>query len=520
MKLPRPRTRSIKAALLMIIFIIQIVWLIITFNNLLAYSVWLNILLTLFSVGMILYLVIKNESPAYRMSWIILISLFPVFGGLFYFLFGNKRPARKMSKKIQEQVHKDLDKMYEVPNAKEALLEHDFRVGSLANYINNYANMPVYSNTDVEYFPSGESMMETLIRDLESAQNHIFVEFFIIEGGQMSDAIFNVLKKKAAEGVDVRLIYDDFGCLMRLPSNFDKQMEEIGIKALKFNPIKPNLTLAYNTRDHRKIIEIDSTIAYTGGLNLADEYINTIDRFGYWKDNMIRLQGPAIWNLTTLFLDMWNAFYPTDESYDKFINKEVRLQTNQLMDSKEAVLAKGFVQPFGDSPLDDEALGENVYRDILNIAQDYVYIYTPYLVISYELQQALTLAAKRGVDVRLLTPGTPDKKAVYRMTQSYYAPLLEAGVRIYEYTPGFLHAKTFVCDDKIASIGTINLDYRSLYLHFETSTMLYYHPVVDVIKQDFLESQAESQEIYLEDTRTNFLGELWDSFLRILAPFV
>lgn len=520
MKLPRPRTRSIKAVLLMIIFVIQIVWIVVTFNNLIAYSVWLNSFLTLFSVVMILYLVMKNESPAYRMSWIILITLFPVFGGLFYFLFGNKRPAAKMSKKIQEQISKNLDKMDEVPNAKEALSQHDFRVGSLANYINNYANMPVYTNTDVKYFPSGESMMETLIKDLESAQKHIFIEFFIIEGGQMSDAIFKVLKEKAAEGVDVRLIYDDFGCLLRLPDNFDKQMEEIGIKTLKFNPIKPNLTLAYNTRDHRKIIEIDSTIAYTGGLNLADEYINTVDRFGYWKDNMIRIQGPATWNLTTLFLDMWNAFYPTDESYDDFINEDVREQTRELMEDTEAIIERGFVQPFGDSPLDDEALGESVYRDILNIAEDYVFIYTPYLVISYELQQALTLAAKRGVDVRLMTPGTPDKKAVYRMTQSYYAPLLEAGVRIYEYTPGFLHAKTFVCDDKIASIGTINLDYRSLYLHFETSTMLYYHPVVDDIKQDFLASQEVSQEIYLEDTRTSFFGEVWDSFLRILVPFV
>lgn len=520
MKLPRPRTRSIKATLLMIIFVIQIVWFVVTLNNLIAYSFWLNILLTLFSVAMILYLVVKNESPAYRMSWIILISLFPVFGGLFYFLFGNKRPARKMSQAIQEQVAKDLDKMSEVPDAQDVLLKQDFRVGSLAKYIHSYANMPVYTNTDIEYFPSGEAMMDTLIRDLESAQKHIFVEFFIIEGGKMSDAIFNVLKEKAAAGVDVRLIYDDFGCLMRLPDNFDKQMEEIGIKTLKFNPIKPNLTLAYNTRDHRKIIEIDSTIAYTGGLNLADEYINAVDRFGYWKDNMIRLQGPAIWNLTTLFLDMWNAFYQTDESYDEFINQEVRLETQQMMDNKEEVLQKGFVQPFGDSPLDDEALGENVYRDILNIAQDYVYIYTPYLVISYELQQALTLAAKRGVDVRLMTPGTPDKKAVYRMTQSYYAPLLEAGVRIFEYTPGFLHAKTFVCDDKLASIGTINLDYRSLYLHFETSTMLYYHPVVEVIKQDFLDSQKVANEIHLEDTRLSFFGELWDSFLRILAPFV
>lgn len=520
MKLPKPRTRSIKAMLLLIIFVIQIIWFISMFNSLVAYSVWLDVILTIFSFLMILYLVIKNESPAYRTSWIILITLFPIFGGLFYFLFGNKRPASRMAKKIQTQVDKDLDKMSEVSSAKELLVSRDFRVGSLANYINNYANMPVHTNTDVEYFPSGESMMESLIRDLKTAENHIFVEFFIIEGGKMSGAIFDVLKEKAAAGVDVRLIYDDFGCLMRLSEDFDAQMEAIGIKTLKFNPIKPNLTLAYNTRDHRKIIEIDSKIAYTGGLNLADEYINAVDRFGYWKDNMIRIQGPAIWNLTTLFLDMWNAFYPTDESYDEFRDYAKFAETEAMMDQPAIVASKGFVQPFGDSPLDDEALGENVYRDILNIAEDYVYIYTPYLVISYELQQALTLAAKRGVDVRLMTPGTPDKKTVYRMTQSYYAPLLEAGVRIYEYTPGFLHAKTFICDDKIASIGTINLDYRSLYLHFETSTMLYYHPTIETIKADFLDSQADSQEIFIEDTHTSFIGQIWESLLRLVAPFV
>ena len=224
MKLPKPRTRSIKAMLLLIIFVIQIIWFISMFNSLVAYSVWLDVILTIFSFLMILYLVIKNESPAYRTSWIILITLFPIFGGLFYFLFGNKRPASRMAKKIQTQVAKDLDKMSEVSSAKELLVSRDFRVGSLANYINNYANMPVHTNTDVEYFPSGESMMESLIRDLKTAENHIFVEFFIIEGGKMSGAICDVLKEKAASGVDVRLIYDDFGCLMRLSEDFDIQM--------------------------------------------------------------------------------------------------------------------------------------------------------------------------------------------------------------------------------------------------------------------------------------------------------
>lgn len=520
MKLPKPKASYTRVALLSLIFLVQIVWFVIIFTKLSEYSFWVNSLLTVFSLFMILYLVTKNESPAYRMSWIILITLFPIFGGLFYFLFGNKRPTRKMDEKLSERRRLLPYRMEDIPKANDLLSARDPRIGSLAQYIDDFADMPVYTNSEVEYFPSGEATMETLLADLESAKNYIFVEFFIIESGKMTNAIFDILKRKAAQGLDIRLIYDDYGCLMRLPFDFDKQMEAVGIKCLKFNPLKPNFSMSYNTRDHRKIIVIDSKVAYTGGINLADEYINVVERFGYWKDNVIKVTGPAIWNYTNLFLDMWNAFLPIDHSYDDFQNKQVMAETASMLEYPSEVEKSGFVQPFGDSPLDSEALGENVYRDILNIAEKYVYIYTPYLVISYELQTAMTLAAKRGVDVRLMTPGIPDKKLVYRMTRSYYQSLLEEGVKIYEYTPGFLHAKTFVSDDKIATVGTINLDYRSLYLHFETSTMLYFHPTIKTIKKDFLESQAVAREIFIRDTHTSFIGQIWEALLRLLAPFV
>lgn len=504
----------------MVLFLIQLIWFIIILNNLIAISAEIQFLLTIASFIMVLYLVTKDESPAYRTSWIIVITLFPIFGGLLYFLIGNKKPTRSMSKKISWELSLHKDDMVDVPSAQDHLVKRDPRLAALSHYLNEYAHAPVYTNSKVKYFPNGESMMDTLVEDLKKAKKTIFIEFFIVEFGEMFDAIFDVLKEKVKEGVEVRFIYDDFGSITRLPKDYDKELEKIGIKTLKFNPVRPILSLVYNTRDHRKFIIIDSQIAYTGGLNIADEYINVKERFGYWKDNMIRIDGPASWNLTVLFLNMWNSFKKTDTSYRPCRNDELMLETKALMENESEVYEMGFVQPFGDSPLDKETIGENVYREILNNAVDYVYIYTPYLVISYELQTAMQLAAKRGVKIKLMTPGIPDKPMVFRLTRSYYRPLLEAGIEIYEFTPGFLHAKTFVADDKVATVGTINLDYRSLYLHFETSTMLYYHPEIQKIKEDFEASLEESKFITKSDIKKGLVGSIWDSLLRLTAPFV
>ncbi|MGX7092798.1 cardiolipin synthase [Hutsoniella sourekii] len=510
----------IRVGIIAFLFILQIIWFTIVLTRLTQYSMWLNGLLFIFSIFMILFLIRKNESPTYRFSWIMVIALFPLFGGLLYLLIGNKRPAQGMKRSLEDQQESYKNVMDSAPDAGELLLERDSRLGLTAKYLRDYDRMPVYTNTGVDYYPNGESMMDDLLEDLRAAERFIFIEFFIVEYGEMFDAIFEILKQKADQGVDVRFMYDDFGTITRLPKSFDEELEKLGIRALKFNPVKPLLSVAYNTRDHRKFIIIDGKIGYTGGLNLADEYINKVERFGYWKDNMIRIKGPAVWNLTVLFLNMWNAFYVLDESYEGFVDEQLIFETEQMMQEPDQVAAAGFVQPFGDSPLDSEALGENIYLEMINYAEDYVYIYTPYLVISDELESALALAAKRGVDVRIMTPGIPDKKIVYRVTRSYYPPLLKAGVRIFEYSPGFLHAKTFVVDDCLASVGTINLDYRSLYLHFEASTILYYHPVISEIKEDFLKSQSQSREVSLKDTKQTLLGEVWDSVLRLMAPFI
>lgn len=518
MKLPKGRPPIERVIYIGIAFLVQIIWYLSVFTEIVKYSPYIEWIFTLSSILMILYLILKDESPAYRLSWIIIIALMPLFGGVLYLSLGNKRPTQGLRKRIESQ-RPALDQAKDlVPDVTDQLAAQDCRLAGLSQYINDSADAPLYKNSHLNYFKNGESVMDQLLTDLRSAKKNIFIEFFIVEYGQMFDQIYEILKAKAAEGLDVRFIYDDFGSITRLPDNFVDLLAADGIKALKFNPVRLLVSMVYNTRDHRKFIIIDDEIGYTGGINLADEYINVVERFGYWKDTVIRVQGQAVWSYTSLFLAMWNAFKGEEDSYLAFAPKDL-LET-KAGSSLASESATHFIQPYGDDPLDSNPVGENTYRQILNLAVDYVYIYTPYLVISYEMQQALVNAVQRGVDVRLMTPGIPDKKVVFRMTRSFYRPLLEAGVRIFEYSPGFLHAKSFVSDDKVAVVGTINLDYRSLYLHFETGTIMYFHPEIKAIRSDFEESQAISREVFITDVRPSFFGAMWDAILRIIAPFV
>ena len=321
-------------------------------------------------------------------------------------------------------------------------------------------------------------------------------------------SVEQILRRKAAQGVDVRLIYDDFGSLLGLPSDFVIRMEKAHIRCIPFNPVVPLVSLVMNHRDHRKIVVVDGNVAYTGGVNLADEYINAEQRFGYWKDAAIRLEGAAVWNFTVMFLNVWNAFRPQETDYTAFA--PTRLPAVQ----------DGVVQPYADSPLDEEPLAETVYLDILSQAQRYVYIYTPYLAVGEEMLDALKSAAKRGVDVRLILPGIPDKKLVFRLSRSYYLPLLRAGVRIYEFTPGFLHAKCYVSDDRVAAVGSINMDYRSLFLHFECGTLLFHNSQIAALRKDVERTLPQCREIMRSDCRTNLPGTALDSLLRLLSPLM
>ena len=469
--------------------------------------VWVNGLLNALSLLIVLYLVRKDENSAYKVGWIALIGILPLLGGALYLAFGNKRPAKRLRLKMQavEDAHKK--DLVQEPGVLEGL---DAREQGQSRYVAKYGPYPAWQNTRTQYFACGEAMYPQLLADLEKAEKSIFLEFFIVSHGCMWNGIEKILRRKAAQGVDVRLIYDDFGSLLGLPADFIVRMERAHIRCIPFNPVVPLVSLVMNHRDHRKIVVVDGNTAYTGGINLADEYINEEERFGYWKDAALRTEGAAVWNFTVMFLDHWNAFRPSEEDYTPFMPQAVSLPAQ----------SDGVIQPYGDSPLDEEALAETVYLNIINQAQRYVYIYTPYFAVGETMLEALKAAAKRGVDVRLVLPGIPDKKLVFRLTRSYYVPLLRAGVRIYEFTPGFLHAKCYVSDDRAAVVGSINMDYRSLFLHFECGALLLYNSQVIALRDDVLRTLPECREVQLADCRTSLAGTLLDSVLRLLSPLM
>ena len=498
-------SRTVVTALLIVI---QVAWLAALLlqlgNSLPAIQTVLRIL----SLVAILFVIKSDMNPSYKIGWILLIAVLPILGGLMYVIFGNKRPTKNMREMLRAQ----LEKSAEYLGTQESITgELDGGAAGLFKYLEGSAGYPTAKNTTVRYYRVGEEMYADLLPELEKAEKFIFLEYFIIRPGEMWDGVLEILKRKAAAGVDVRIIYDDMGCIDILPANYNATLEGWGIRTMAFNRFVPAVSLVMNNRDHRKITVIDGKVGFTGGINISDEYINVKERFGHWKDTGLMLNGPGVFNLTLMFLEMWNAFNKDGDRYAEFIP-----------DSFEGCGSAddGYVLSFSDSPLDNESVGESVYTDMLYQAKDYIYITTPYLAIDSELQTALCMAAKRGVDVRMITPGIPDKKLVYRLTRSYYPTLLRAGVKIYEYTPGFIHAKSFVCDDKLCVVGTINMDYRSLYLHFECGTLMYNNPEIKQVRKDDLETMEKCRKVELSDMKTNFLGELFDSFLRSVAPLL
>lgn len=497
---------TIAAVLLQLIWIFAMLW------GVGAFSGHIMNLISLLSVLMVLWIVNKKINPSYKLAWTILILAVPVFGVIIYLLFGQSRVAKKMTQE-SEAVMKEISNYFrESRETREALSAEDTGASNQSAYIRNCAGFPVHTNTTTKYYAVGDDMFIDMLEDLKKAEHFIFLEYFIIHEGRMWNAILDVLEEKVKQGVDVRLIYDDMGCVTTLPTRYYKKLQAKGIKCAAFNPVRPILNIVLNNRDHRKILVIDGHTGYTGGVNLADEYINEKMRFGHWKDTGVRLVGEGVWNLTVMFLQMWSVI--------------TRMKTHlpaygPYVYHPEEFESDGFVQPYGDSPLDGEVVGENVYLNIINQAQKYVYIATPYLIIDNEMMTALCLASKKGVDVRIITPGIPDKKLVFLLTQSYYQQLLSAGVRIYEYMPGFIHAKNFVCDDELAVVGTINLDYRSLYLHFECAAWLYKCSAVAQVKEDMTETFSVCKEITLDVCRRqNVLQRGMQSILRLFAPML
>ena len=467
--------------------------------------------LTLASILAVLYIVSKKGKGAYKTAWAILILAFPLFGGLFYLLYCLQTSSRYFSHHIG-RVQEKAQPLFALPGtageeAAARFPEHQTQI----RYLQYYAGFPAYANTSARYLSPGESFWEELLAQLEKAEHYIFLEYFIVQEGEMWGKILEILKRKAAGGVLVRVLYDDFGCLLKLPKGYARQLREYGIECCVFNPFRPVLSAMQNNRDHRKIAVIDGKVAFTGGVNLADEYINAVQRFGHWLDAAVVLEGSAAWSLTLIFLQTWTLCSRQEEDYGRY---------DPWKDEPCPVQAEGYVQPYADSPLDDENVGEHVYQQILNTARDYVYINTPYLIIDDSTVSALCLAAKSGVDVRIVAPHKADNWFVHMTTRSYYRDLIRGGVKVYEYTPGFIHSKTFVSDDSVAVVGSTNMDFRSLYLHFECGALLLGSSAVMEVKEDFLRTLESCQPIRYEDCRGNIFLRLLQDVLRLFAPLM
>lgn len=470
---------------------------------------WLPRALTVLSIIIVIWLVRKYDNPTYKITWIIIILVLPLFGGLFYILWGNTPFNRARTRHKHEPVPPDFTAYLCTPATAQLAQSNNARHAPLARYIEHLSGMPAWANTQSQFFGVGETMFASMCEELRTAQRFIFMEYFIIEEGRMWNTIRDILAQKVREGVDVRIIYDDVGCVATLPMNYDRYLISLGIRTVRFNRFIPTLNTYLNYRNHRKLMVIDGNVGYMGGINLADEYINEKQRFGHWKDTGFLLRGEGVANITSLFLQMWE--YTTGETVPPL---DAYLPTVKMP-------VEGCVQPFADSPLDDLNVGESTYLQIIHAARQYVYITTPYLILDNEMITALSIAAQSGVDVRILTPGIPDKKLVYLITRSYYQQLHRAGIKIYEYTPGFLHAKMIVSDDDTCIVGTINMDFRSFFLHFECASVFYDDSMALSVKQDILDCVAVSREIDDEWLRSvPWLRSITASVLRLFAPLL
>ncbi|MCL2230136.1 MAG: cardiolipin synthase [Treponema sp.] len=477
-------------------------------------------ILMVLSVIVSIIIINKHEKAGYKLTWIFLILLFPLFGGILYIVLNIWSNPKKLRMALFKNIHDSREAFYLPGNRLDELVQTYPEYKTHAHYLQECAGFPVYGNTRQEYFPSGESYYYRVLEEMEKAQKYIFLEFFIIKEGLMLNSIMTILERKAAAGLDIRIMYDDMGCFFTLPSNFQKTLKLKGIKTFVFNKFRPIVSSLQNNRDHRKIISVDGKVAFTGGLNIGDEYINAVERFGHWKDSAIMIEGDAAWSLTLIFLQMWNLGFKEKDNYAQFYPHRDNLIEYTAEGVAEGYEEWGYVQPYGDTPIDKENVGEHVYIQIINQAKKYVYINTPYLVCDDNLLSALTLAAKSGVDVRIITPHRWDKWIVAITSRSYYRRLIQAGVKVYEYTSGFNHGKTFVADDNIATVGTTNLDFRSLYLHFECGVLIYSSKTIAAVKEDFLGTLPASQLITLKDCSRNAVQRVIQDALRVFAPLM
>ncbi len=493
----------LRGAFVALSFLLQLGWILLLILELNEYSAYISLASSLLAVIVVIRLNSKHTTAAYKTPWIILIMAMPVMGLSLYLMTHFALSPRGMGKRLEKVKEKNGPYLHQDPAVLDAMTR---KQANLARYVLGADGAPVHGDTATCYFGETLDALEAMKEDLRRAEKFIFMEYFILEEGQGFGQLREILEEKSAQGVEVRLMYDDVGSIGKANLRYAKELNQRGIHCRPFNPALPFLNLFLNNRDHRKITVIDGKVGYTGGFNLAEEYFHYTKPCGDWKDTAVRLEGRAVGNLTATFLELWN------------VNSRTNDDPAPYLDAVYPVEASGMVQPFGDSPLDDKPVAEDVYLNLIGMAERSVWFMTPYLIITDELSRALELAAKRGVDVRIITPGVPDKKTVYAVTRSYYARLVRQGVRVFEYTPGFCHGKMCLCDGEVASIGTSNLDFRSLYLHFENNVLLYGGEAVAQMKQDFEEMFPQCREV-TEKYRSVIL-KTWQCILRLFAPLL
>lgn len=485
-------------------------------------GVWAYIFATIITVLVLLVVFEQDElNPAYKLMWVFIILLMPFSGALFYLLWGHRHVPKRKRKQMACIEERANEALTQDPAILPILKEENADMFHSAEYLLKHADAPIYAHNKVEYYPIGDDFFEPFLEALRTAKKYIFLEYFIYREGIMWNSTLDILRQKVKEGVDVRVLYDGVGSLFTLPNDhYYETLRSYGIQCYAFAPLEftPHISdyAMLNHRDHRKITVIDGKIGFSGGLNFGDEYINKIERFGLWKDTSFKIEGDAVYSLIITFLKTWDFVSGSTSDYESYrLPKEEFTSSLEILDASK-ILQTGLVQPYCDSPLDIENVSANSYINVISRANNYVYISTPYLVLDYEMINCLTLAAKSGVDVRILTPAIPDKPLVFMLTQSYYPALLRGNVRIFEYAPGFNHAKMYVSDDKHAIVGSANMDYRSLYLHFENCVSFYGGDIVMDTKKDMLDSFAISNEITLENIKKR---SFWYRTLQIIIRF-
>lgn len=499
----------------MITIILLLIQLMVIFSMFRWFSSYIEYFLgifTLLSIILVVYIVNCNSKPEFKLAWMIPVCVVPVFGVMLYLFIETNLGALGLKQQLGRCMAETRPYLYTKKEVKKGLEEKRDGIADLVHYLEYTAGFPVYDNTQITYFPSGEDKFHEMKQELEKAKEFIFLEYFIVERGVMWNEILEILERKVKEGVEVRVMYDGMCSILLLPYSYPKKLRKMGLKAKMYAPIKPMLSTHQNNRDHRKILVIDGKVGFCGGINLADEYINEKELFGHWKDVAVLLRGDAVKSLTAMFLQVWNIGEKAKEDYAKYLN----IQTDRI-----PMPGDGLVIPYGDDATNEEDLAENVYLDVLNKAQDYVYIMTPYLIIDNEMLSALTFAAKRGVEVAIIMPHIPDKYIPSVIAKTYYNTLINAGVKIYEYTPGFVHAKTFLSDDCKGIVGTINLDYRSLYHHFECAVYIYKNSVIEDMKRDFIQTVAKCHLVTLRDCKKRkAFDKLAGRVFRIIGPLM